>query len=51
MQLVAELLHGVPDGKDDVLRAAHPEGAVGFEDALAAFKPFGVELVIEFRPA
>lgn len=48
---VAELLHGVADGKDDVMRAADPDGAVGFQNALAAFEPFGVEFVIKFRAA
>jgi hypothetical protein len=48
---VAELLQRVADGKDDVVRAAHPNGAVGFEDALATCEPFEIEFVVEFRPA
>ena len=47
----AELLHGVADGKDNVVGAADPEGAVGLEDALAAAEPFEVELVVELGAA
>lgn len=47
----AELLHGVADAEDDVVRARDPDGAVGFQDALAAFEPFGVEFVVEFGAA
>ena len=48
---VAELLQGVADGKNDVMRAAHPNRAVGLEHALASQKPFAVELVVQFRSA
>ena len=34
-ELEAELLHGEADGVDDVGGAGDPEGAVGFENALA----------------
>src|SRR3981189_594597 len=34
-ELEAELLHGEADGVDDMSGAGDPEGAVGFEDALA----------------
>lgn len=44
----AELLHGEADGVDDVVGAGDPEGAVGFEGALAAFEPGTVEFVVEF---
>ena len=47
----AELLHGVADAEDDVVRAGDPDGAVGFQDALAAFEPFGVEFVHHFHRA
>lgn len=45
-QLHAKLLHGVADGEDDMMRAADPEGAVGFEEGLAAAEPLGVEVVV-----
>ena len=44
-----ELLHSVADGENDVMGAGDPDGAVGFEDALAASEPFGVELVVFLR--
>ena len=44
--LEAELLHGEADGMDDVAGAADPDGAVGFEDALAGGEPGAVEVVI-----
>lgn len=47
----AELLHGVTDGEDDVVRAADPHCAVGLEQGLAALEPFGVEFVVEFGAA
>jgi len=31
--------------------ATHPDGTVGFQDALTARKPFAVEFVVEFRAA
>jgi len=34
-----------------VVGAADPDGAVGFEDALAAFEPFAIEFVVEFGAA
>lgn len=49
--LHAELLHGVADGKDDVMRAADPKRAVGLQECLAALEPCGVELVIELGAA
>ncbi len=45
-ELEAELLHGEADGMNDVGRAGDPEGAVGFEDALAGGEPGAVEFVI-----
>jgi hypothetical protein len=45
-ELEAELLHGEADGVDDVGGAGDPEGAVGFEDALASGEPGAVEFVI-----
>ena len=48
---VAKLLQRVTDGEDDVVRAAHPDSTVRFEDALAAAQPFEVELVIQLRAA
>ena len=45
-ELEAELLHGETDGMDDVGGAADPDGAVGFQDALAGSEPGAVELVI-----
>jgi len=47
----AELLHGEADGVDDVGGAGDPEGAVGFEDALAGGEPGAVEVVIGVRAA
>ena len=48
-ELEAELLHGEADGVDDVGGAGDPEGAVGFEDALAGGEPGAVEFVIGGR--
>ena len=48
---VAELLHGVANGKNDVMGAAHPNGAVGFQNFLAAREPFLVKFVIQFGSA
>ncbi len=48
-QLEAELLHGEAHGMNDVAGAADPDGAVGFEDALAGGEPGAVEFVI-FSP-
>ena len=50
-KLEAELLHGVADVVNDVVRAADPDGAVRLEDTLAATEPFEIEFVVEFRPA
>ena len=41
----AELLHGKADGMNDVGGAADPDGAVGFEDALAGGEPGAIEIV------
>ncbi len=49
--LVPELLQGVADAENDVVRARHPDGAVGLEHALTAPQPFGVEFVVQFRSA
>lgn len=48
---VAKLLQRVPDGKNDVMGAAHPNGAVGLQHTLAAPEPFQVKLVVEFGSA
>ena len=45
-ELEAELLHGEADGMNDVAGAGDPDGAVGFQDALAGGEPGQVELVI-----
>jgi len=45
-ELEAELLHGEADGMNDVSGAGDPDGAVGFEDALAGSEPGTIELVI-----
>ena len=45
-ELEAELLHGEADGMDDVAGAADPDGAVGFQDALAGGEPRAVEVVV-----
>src|SRR5579872_3023644 len=45
-QLEAELLHGEADGMDDVAGAADPNGAVGFEYALAGGEPGAIEFMI-----
>ena len=45
----AELLHGVTDAKNDVLRTSHPNRAIGFQDALATLQPRAVEVVVLFR--
>ena len=45
-QLETELLHGEADGVDDVAGAADPNGAVGFENALAGGEPGTIEFVI-----
>ena len=42
-ELEAELLHGEADAVDDVGGAGDPDGAVGFEEALAGGEPGGVE--------
>mgnify|MGYP007073200654 CR=1 FL=1 len=47
--LEAQLLHGITDGENDVVRAADPDSAVGLENALAAVKPFAVEVVVFVR--
>ena len=44
----AELLHGKADGMDDAGGAADPDGAVGFENALAGSEPGAIEFVIDF---
>ena len=49
--LVAELLQGVADAENDVVRAGHPNRAVRLEHALTPSQPFGVELVVQFRSA
>ena len=49
-ELEAELLHGEADGMDDVAGAADPDGAVGFEDALAGGEPGAIELVNFVKP-
>ena len=41
----------IADGENDVMRAAHPNRAVGFENALTASQPFEIEFVIQFRAA
>lgn len=45
------MLHGKADAKDDMMRAGDPDGAVGFEHALAALEPCGIEFVIPFPTA
>ena len=45
-ELEAELLHGEADGMDDVGGAGDPEGAIGFEEALAGGEPGAVEVVV-----
>ncbi len=45
-QLETELLHGEADGMNDVAGAADPNGAVGFEDALAGGEPGAIEFMI-----
>ena len=45
----AELLHGVADTEDDMVGAGHPDGAVGFQDALASLQPRAVEVVVLLR--
>lgn len=47
----AKLLHRVTDGEDDVVRARHPDAAVGLEHLLAAAQPFRVELMVQLRAA
>ena len=47
--LEAELLQGQTDGKNDMVCAGHPEGAIWFEHTLAASQPFQIKLVIQFR--
>ena len=47
--LHAELLHGVADTEDDMVGAGHPDGAVGFQDALATLQPRAVEVVVLLR--
>ena len=49
--LEPELLQGVADAENDVVRAGHPDGAVGLEHALTSSQPFGVEFVVQFRSA
>ena len=49
--LEPELLQGVADAENDVVRAGHPNRAVGFEYSLTASQPFGVEFVVQFRSA
>ena len=44
-ELEAELLHGEADGVDDVGGAGNPDGAVGFEDALAGSEPSAIKFV------
>src|SRR5579859_7268243 len=46
-----ELLQGVADAENDVVRPGHPNRAVRLEHALTASQPFGVEFVIQFRSA
>jgi len=46
-----ELLHRIADGKNDMLRARDPDRAIGLEHALASAQPFGVELMVQLRPA
>ena len=45
-ELEAELLHGEADRVNDVSGAGDPDGAVGFEDALAGSEPGAIEFVI-----
>ena len=47
--LEPELLQGVADAEYDVVRASHPDGAVGFQYFLAAKQPFAIEFVVQFR--
>lgn len=47
----AELLHGVADAENHMVRAADPDGPVGFEDALAAFEPRQIKFVVEIGAA
>ena len=42
----AELLHGEADGVDNVGGAGNPDGAVGFEYALAGGEPGEVEFMV-----
>ena len=49
--LEPELLQGVADAENDVVRAGHPNRAVRLEHALTPPQPFGVELVVQFRSA
>jgi hypothetical protein len=41
----------IADAEYDVVRAGHPNRAVGFQYSLAASQPFGVEFVVQFRSA
>ena len=50
-ELEAELLHGEADGMDDVAGAADPNGAVGFQDALAGGKPGAIKLMVRIGSA
>ena len=45
-QLEAQLLHGEADRMDDVRGAADPDGAVGFQHALAGRQPGAIEFVV-----
>lgn len=45
-KLEAELLHGEANGMDDVGGAGDPDGAIGFENALAGGEPGAVEFMI-----
>lgn len=49
--LEPELLHGVANTENDVVRAGHPDRAVRLENTLTALQPFRVEFVIQLRPA
>ena len=45
-QFEAELLHGEADGMDHVAGAADPDGAVGFQHALAGGEPGAIEFMV-----